>query len=36
MKKALLGAMVLAMGLSLAQGVDYRQEARAATALARL
>ncbi len=36
MKKALLGAMVLAMGLSLAQGVDYRQEAMAAMAMARL
>ena len=36
MKKALLGAMVLAAGLSLAQGVDYRQEAQAAMALARL
>jgi hypothetical protein len=36
MKKALLGAMVLAAGLSLAQGVDYRQEAMAAMALARL
>jgi hypothetical protein len=36
MKKALLGAMVLAAGLSLAQGVDYRQEAVAAMALARL
>jgi hypothetical protein len=36
MKRALLGAMVLAAGLSLAQGVDYRQEAMAAMALARL
>jgi hypothetical protein len=36
MKKALLGAMVLAAGLSLAQGGDYRQEAMAAMALARL
>ena len=36
MKRALLGAVVLAAGLSLAQGVDYRQEAMAAMALARL
>jgi hypothetical protein len=36
MKRALLGAVVLAVGLSLAQGVDYRQEAMAAMALARL
>ena len=31
-----MGAMVLAAGLSLAQGVDYQQEAMAAMALARL
>ena len=35
-RRALLGAVVLAAGLSLAQGVDYRQEAMAAMALARL
>ncbi|WP_117238523.1 hypothetical protein [Thermus sediminis] len=36
MKKALFGTLVLAAGLSLAQGVDYRQAALAAAALARL
>ena len=36
MKKALFGVLFLVAGLSLAQGVDYRREAQAAMALARL
>lgn len=36
MQRALLGVMLLVAGLSLAQGVDYRQAAVAAAALARL
>lgn len=36
MKKAILGALVLLAGLSLAQQADYRMEARAAGALSRL
>ncbi|GAA5335591.1 MULTISPECIES: hypothetical protein [Thermus] len=36
MRKALFGVVLLAMGLSLAQGTEYRQAALAASALARL
>ncbi|WP_018110538.1 hypothetical protein [Thermus igniterrae] len=36
MKRVLLGLLLLTVGLSLAQGVDYRQAAVAAAALARL
>ncbi|WP_038047833.1 hypothetical protein [Thermus caliditerrae] len=36
MQRALLGVMLLLAGLSLAQGVDYRQAAVASAALARL
>jgi len=36
MRKAVVGVLALAMGLSLAQQVDYREAARAAAALARL
>ncbi|BDG15729.1 hypothetical protein [Thermus brockianus] len=36
MRKALFGVFLLAVGLSLAQGTEYRQAALAASALARL